>query len=89
MENPIINPGIELVSAYEFGEKKGVAAVSVYYQMDQGNIETIKIGKYKYIDWNKYKDFEFPHSNRIKDAKEARKTGTVVTKSKKSRKSES
>jgi uncharacterized protein YqhQ len=56
---------IEYVSAYTFGERKGVSSTAVYLRVNKGDIEITMIGKQKLIDWNKFKDVEFPRSVKI------------------------
>lgn len=63
---------IELISAYEFAERKGVQAQAVYYRIKvTKEIETVKIGKRIAIDWEKFSHVEFPNAVRfIKDEDE-------------------
>lgn len=59
----------ELISAYQFAERKEVSNVAVYYRINTTKeIETVAVGKRKYIDWNKYQHFEFPIADRQKKA---------------------
>jgi hypothetical protein len=59
----------EYVSAYTFGERKGVSAMAVYGRITKGDIEITMIGKQKLIDWDRFKDIEFPQSVKIKATK--------------------
>lgn len=65
-------PVPDLISAYQFAARKNVSNTSVYRKIEKGEIETINIGKYQFIDWDKFKHVDFPHATRINDSKAAR-----------------
>jgi hypothetical protein len=54
------------ISAYEFAARAGVSPTSVYRKITAGIIVAKMYGKYKLIDWNKYKNVVF-ESNRTKN----------------------
>lgn len=56
---------IDWVSAYEYAARKGITSSPVYDKMKSGIIQFTMFGKYKMIDWNKFKDITF-ESNRTK-----------------------
>ena len=57
---------MEWISAYMFAERKKVSNTIVYQRIKSGEIETVLIGKTKYIDWDKYKDIKFPKAKNSK-----------------------
>jgi hypothetical protein len=68
-KNTEIKP--ELISAYQFAERKGCKSQAVYVRMAKGDITFIFVGKTKYIDWKANEHVEFPHSEKIRANKEA------------------
>lgn len=56
----------DLISPYVFAQRKSVSATIVYRKIKAGIIETEKIGKTHYIDWNKYNYIDFPKSKGIR-----------------------
>ncbi|MDB4918279.1 hypothetical protein [Mucilaginibacter sp.] len=61
----------ELVSAYEFAERRDVANTAVYAKIAKGDILTVTIGKHKYIDWELFKHVTFPMAEKRKAKKAA------------------
>ena len=53
-----------LVTIRTFAERKGVSKQAVQYHLGNGNIKATFIGSTKeiFIDWRKYKEFEFSES---------------------------
>ena len=62
----------ELISAYQFAERKEVSNTAVYRAIERGDIITTPVGKQNFIDWNKFKDVSFNRANKLKAAKEAK-----------------
>lgn len=61
----------ELISVYEYADRKGVQPPSVYYHIKTvGDIEVVMIGKRKAIDWNKFQHVEFPNALRFVKSEE-------------------
>jgi len=52
----------DLISAYEFAERKGINVTNIYRLINSGNIDTIQVGKTKYINWFDYSHLDFPKS---------------------------
>jgi hypothetical protein len=50
---------IELISPYEYADRKKVSARAVYKKMDRGIIEFVVQDDLMKIDWDKYKDEYF------------------------------
>lgn len=50
----------------QFADVHGVSRQTVYNHIELGKIHVIVIGKYndRYIDWNKYKAYEFGNDRR-------------------------
>lgn len=56
-----------LVTVYKFAQLKGVSNVIIYYRINKTKeIETIKIGKRLFIDWDRFKDFKFSKADKQK-----------------------
>lgn len=68
----------ELISVYEFAERKNVQPPAVYYRIKTTKeIEVIMIGKRKAIDWKKFGHIEFPNAERFKHSEQT-ETAPVV-----------
>lgn len=72
MSKKIKHPKPELITVYEFAERKGVQPQAVYYRIkNTKDIETITVGKRRVaIDWGKFKHIEFPNKDRFKPIEE-------------------
>ncbi len=75
-ESKIILP--ELISADQFGERKNVSGTAVKMRIKSGEIETIPLGKFNFIEWERFKHIEFPHAERYKSKRRAQRIETVI-----------
>lgn len=66
MSKKIIPPPKELISVYQYAERKGVSATAVYDKIKVARKITVEtLGKRVFIDWNEFKDVEFANAIRF------------------------
>lgn len=53
---------MELISAYQFAERKKINVTNVYRLINSGKIKTVKVGKFSFINWPEYNHLQFPRS---------------------------
>ena len=59
----------DLISAYEFAERKGICVTNIYRLINSGSMATTQVGKTKYINWNDYNYLSFPKSSGKRESK--------------------
>lgn len=63
---------IELVSAYTYAERRKVSATAVYNKINSGEFETVPVGKFNLIDWNRYQNADFPKAEEQRAKRKAK-----------------